>query len=120
MANKLVYSWADKLRQINPPRKYIATRWQLYKIQKTMNGIKTLTVFTIFFFLTLVSIESNSQTFEGKIIYRISVELPENSNISIEHFEMMFQDMDTIANFYLKNSNYKMVTLDAKTNKPKT
>ena len=28
MANKLVYSWADKLRQINPPRKYIATSWR--------------------------------------------------------------------------------------------
>jgi len=32
MANKLVYSWADKLWQINPPRKYIATRCsQFYK-----------------------------------------------------------------------------------------
>ena len=28
MANKLVYSWADKLWQMSPPRKYIATRWQ--------------------------------------------------------------------------------------------
>jgi hypothetical protein len=28
MANKLVYSWADKLWQKSPPRKYIATRWQ--------------------------------------------------------------------------------------------
>jgi hypothetical protein len=28
MANNLVYSWADKLWQKNPPRKYIATRWQ--------------------------------------------------------------------------------------------
>jgi hypothetical protein len=27
MANKLVYSWADKLWQMNPPRKYIATRY---------------------------------------------------------------------------------------------
>jgi len=28
MAIKLVYSWADKLWHMNPPRKYIATRWQ--------------------------------------------------------------------------------------------
>ena len=26
MANNLVYSWADKLWHMNPPRKYIATR----------------------------------------------------------------------------------------------
>jgi len=31
MANKLVYSWADKLWHMNPPRKYIATRWAAYK-----------------------------------------------------------------------------------------
>ena len=28
MANKLVYSWADKLWHMSPPRNYIATRWQ--------------------------------------------------------------------------------------------
>ena len=27
MANNLVYSWADKSWQMNPPRKYIATRY---------------------------------------------------------------------------------------------
>jgi len=26
MADNLVYSWADKLWQMNPPRNYIATR----------------------------------------------------------------------------------------------
>ena len=30
MANKLVYSWADKLWQRDPPRNYIATRWSAY------------------------------------------------------------------------------------------
>jgi len=27
MAINIVYSWAERLWQINPPRKYIATRW---------------------------------------------------------------------------------------------
>jgi hypothetical protein len=36
MANNLVYSWADKLWQMSPPRKYIATRWRA--LEKTKNG----------------------------------------------------------------------------------
>jgi len=30
MARIVVYSWADKLWQTSPPRKYIATRYQPY------------------------------------------------------------------------------------------
>jgi len=40
MADKLVYSWADKLWQRDPPRKYIATR---YRQLKTMKRILTYT-----------------------------------------------------------------------------
>ncbi len=85
---------------------------------KTMKRINTFTLIAII--LTLFSFESNSQSFEGTIIYRTGVELPENSDIPIEQFKMMFQDMDTIANFYLKNLDYKLVTFDAKSNEPKT
>jgi len=85
-----------------------------------MKKIKNLTSILIVIILTSFTFESKSQTFEGKIIYRTTVELPEDSKIPIEQFKMMFQDLDTIANFYLKNCNYKLVTLDIKTNDPKT
>lgn len=85
-----------------------------------MTKFKSLIVILIVILLTSISFESKSQTFEGIIIYKTTVELPENSNIPIEQFNVMFQDMDTIANFYLKNSDYKLVTFDAKTKEPKT
>ena len=37
MANKLVYSWADKLWQMNPPRNYIATRYTLSPFDKNID-----------------------------------------------------------------------------------
>lgn len=85
-----------------------------------MKRISNLTLILILVILTSFSFLSKSQTFEGKIVYRTSEELPENSKIPIEQFKMMFEDTDSIANFYLKNCNYKLVTLDAKTNEPTT
>lgn len=70
--------------------------------------------------LLFLAEELKSQGFEGKIIYRTVVEKPENSNISEEQFDMMYKGMDSIAILYLKNSRYKLVTLDAKSNDPKT
>lgn len=79
-----------------------------------MTSILIVVIFTSF------SFESKSQTFEGKIVYRVTIELPKDIKIPIEQFKKMYQDLDTIANFYLKNCNYKLVTFDAKTNAPKT
>jgi hypothetical protein len=84
---------------------------------KKIKGIISILVILIF---TSFSFESKSQTFEGIIVFRTSVELPMDSKIPIEQFKMMFQDLDTIAHLYLKNCNYKLITLDAKTNAPKT
>jgi hypothetical protein len=113
-----------KTKEIGFPRKRIASSHIQnvgnYTKNKTMKRFNTFTLIAFAIILTLFSCESNSQSFEGTIIYRTSVELPKNSDIPIEQFKMMFQDMDTIANFYLKNRNYKLVTLDANTNKPKS
>ena len=61
-----------------------------------------------------------SQEFEGKIIYRTSVENANPERISDEQFTMMFQDIDTIAILYLNQNKYKLETLDFETNKCKT
>jgi hypothetical protein len=74
----------------------------------------------LFTFLVIYSTSSFAQAFEGIIVFKTSVELPENSSISEAQFKVMFNDIDTVAHFFLKNSNYKLVTLDNSTNEPKT
>jgi hypothetical protein len=61
-----------------------------------------------------------SQEFEGKIIYRTSVENANPERISDEQFKMMFQDIDTIAVLYLSQNQYKLETLNFETNKCRT
>lgn len=85
-----------------------------------MKRINRYSLIGIVFILTLITWESYSQSFEGEIIYRTTVELPEDSNIPTEEFKMMFQDVDTLSILFLKSKNYKLITLDNKTKKPKT
>jgi len=64
---------------------------------------------------------SFAQGFEGKIIYLTSIENANPPKTSNEQFNQMFSDdIDTIAILYLSQNRYKLVTLDAKTNSPKT
>ena len=57
--------------------------------------------------------KTKSQGFEGRVIYKSSIERPTNSNIPDSIFKMMFNDVvDTneITTFYIKKDFFKMVT----------
>jgi len=73
--------------------------------------------------ITLLSLASctagYSQSFEGKIVYRLSIESPDPKRISPEQIEMMFSDADTTCILYLKGDYYKFVTLDRESAKVK-
>ncbi len=61
MANKLVYSWIDKLWQMSPPRKYIATRYVAFKnkiMKKFVITFWTLLIFSNLFGQVNVTWES--------------------------------------------------------------
>jgi len=55
-----------------------------------------------------------SQNFEGKIIYDLSFEKPEDT--PAKTFEMMFRDTDdqSTANYYLKNDYYRIDLINSK------
>lgn len=76
---------------------------------------------TILFLLLLSSVcYTYGQSFEGRIVYRLSIESSDPKRISSQQIEMMFKDADTTAILYLKGNRYKLVTLDHKTKKVKT
>ncbi|HEX6171525.1 MAG TPA: hypothetical protein VFZ33_17690 [Chitinophagaceae bacterium] len=60
-----------------------------------------------------------SQSFEGKIVYRLSIESSDPKKISQEQIEMMFKDADTLCVLYIKGDHYKFVTLDLATSNVK-
>jgi len=60
-----------------------------------------------------------SQSFEGKIVYRLSVETADPKRTSPALIEMMFNKEDTTCLLYIKGDRYKFVTLDRVTVKPK-
>lgn len=69
--------------------------------------------------ITLLSLASiafcRCQSFEGKIVYRLSIESSDPKQISREQVAMMFKDADTTSILYLKGNYYKFVTLNGET-----
>lgn len=73
--------------------------------------------------ITLLSLASwtacNGQIFEGKVVYRLSIESSDPKRLSSEQIAMMFNDVDTTCILYLKGDQYKFVTLDRETSEVK-
>lgn len=79
--------------------------------------MKPLILITIFSLASCAA--GHSQSFEGKIVYRLSIESPDPKRISPEQIKMMFNDVDTTCILYLKGDYYKFVTLDRESAKAK-
>jgi len=79
---------------------------------------KTLRI-GIVIWLSTLSNATFSQTFEGKIVYKISIESANPKSISQDNIEMMFNGLDTVAVLFLRESYYKFITLDSRTNLPR-
>ncbi len=78
-----------------------------------MKNIRLLILPLILLFGLLNINEIKSQVFEGRVIYKSSIERPTNSNIPDSIFKMMFKDaVDTneITTYYIKKDYFKMVT----------
>ena len=76
-------------------------------------------VFFLFLFFILCHLSGKSQSFEGKIIYRVSGKTPDLKRTSQETIDMMLMDMDTTAILYISKSRYKLVTLARDTGLPR-
>ncbi|GEM_PF-4891717 len=85
-----------------------------------MNITRTLLATFIIILLTSFISESKSQSqvFEGIVVYNTTVVPSENNDIPAEQFKIMFKNMSNVSNLYLKGNNYKLVGIDPKTNKP--
>lgn len=74
------------------------------------------------FFLMAVIIHSiccSGQSFEGKIIYRVSGKTPDPKHTSQEIVDLMLNDIDTLAILYVSKNRYKLVTLARDTGLPR-
>jgi hypothetical protein len=80
--------------------------------------MRTLILITLLFLGSLV--DAQSQSFEGKIIYRLSIESADLKRITASQIEMMFNDADTTCILYFKGDQYKLITLDRESGKVKT
>jgi hypothetical protein len=83
-----------------------------------MNITRALLAILLIGTLTGFTSEVKSQTFEGVIVYKTTVEQSEDSDIPEEQFKMMFRGMNEESKLYLKGNKYRLVDIDAKTNKP--
>jgi hypothetical protein len=70
--------------------------------------------------ILLISIDSlilNAQKFEGKIIYQLTYEKSEGSNLSDEMFDQMFNDLtNSNATYYIKDKWYRLEMPEDKAN----
>jgi hypothetical protein len=83
---------------------------------KTTKSLLTITLLILLKFNSLTG-----QIFEGKIIYRSTIENAMPDKLSKDLFNQMFNEPgDSIAILYLRNEQYKFVQIDLKTQKPKT
>lgn len=81
----------------------------------------TKNLLTISLLILLNSSRLIAQPFEGKIIYKSTIENAMTDKLSNELFNQMFNEpTDSIAILYLRNEQYKLVQIDLKTKKPKT
>lgn len=79
-----------------------------------------LTLFTISSFIFLNLDNSFGQVFEGKIVYKTTIENAHPERISNEIFNQMFHgETDSISIFYIENDKYKFVEINSKTKKAK-
>ena len=84
MANKLVYSWADKLWLRNPPRKYIATRCSQLQRPMKMILLRDSIKIILIFFIVFNGFNNNAISQNNKFVFQDYLIKTQKLNFLIE------------------------------------